>query len=134
MSTPAWQALSRMEGPGYHYEFAAAAIVALQRGLPLAAIVQAHPALASFGERAPVGAVVRACLGELPLDPGPFELYVAGRLWVSGDAFDVGREFYALVGFNQAPAAAWEALEKQGGASGLLSAVDKLSNPLPEEI
>lgn len=104
----AWQALSRMEPAGYHFEFAALAILALARGLTLQGRVDHHPACAQAG--AILGSSVEAAWDE----DGCF-IRVNGVPWARGDAFTMGREFYALVGFNQAPAAAWDALVAQVG-------------------
>lgn len=104
----AWQALSLMEPAGYHFEFAALAILALARGLTLQGRVDSHPACAQV--KAITGSPVEAAWDE----DGCF-IRVNGVPWARGDAFDMGREFYALVGFNQAPAAAWDALIAQVG-------------------
>lgn len=125
-ATPAWRAVAACDGPGYHYEFAYAAIVALARGLPLAGHVQAHPGLQALpGGGPPAGAPVRACCTDMGL-----AVLVAGVPWLFGDAFDVGREFYALVGFNEAPWAAYEAIRAQAGEA-VAAQVAREADPLP---
>ena len=121
--------MSACDGPGYHYEFAYAAIVALQRGLALQGTVQAHPGLQQLpGGGPPAGAEVRACHTDMGL-----ALLVGGRCWLFGDAFDVGREFYALVGFNKAPWAAHQALRAQVGEA-VAEAVAREADPLPRAL
>ena len=104
----AWVAISRLESPGYHFEFAALAILALARGLDLESFLDIFgvPELMEYR-----GATVKASH-----DPsGDIVIRIGCEEWSRGDAFDMGREFYSLVGFNQAPGAAWDALIAQVG-------------------
>ena len=120
-----WRTLVAIDGPGYHYEFGSLAIMALCHGLRLEGVADRHPAVAQ------VGVVMGSPVVAVPDGDGVL-VQVNGVPWARGDAFEMGREFYALVGFNGAPGAAWDALVAAFGEDGARD-VAQITTTHPED-